>query len=378
MRLRELAAHSVRLPLATGAYEMSHGRRLTQLETTVVRVTAEDGTTGYGEACTLGASYIEGFAASVQAAIHELAPIVLDGDAFGAETMLARLDTAMRGHRPAKAAIDAALWDLRGRLLGLPVYQLLGGLQQPSYRIFHPLTLASPAQMVDEAEMMAARGYRSWQLKLGNDPIDDAGRVNAVLDALEGRMDFVTSDANRGWTMGQAFRFLAAIEGRDTYVEQPCGTLEEVRQVRARSRHPITADEVIVDVPDLLRCIATAAADAVNIKPARVGGLTRAAQIRDLAVAAGMMVMIDEPMGGDIATAGIAHLSASCRPDNFLAASQVTETHVTAASGPPLALSGTPVMRDGLAHVSSAPGLGLEVDTSVLGEPLFTVTADAA
>ena len=113
MKLRELRAYSVPLPLATGAYEMSHGRRLTAIETTVVQVTAEDGTIGYGEACTLGASYIEGFAASVQASVRELAPIVLDCDVFGADVLLARMDTAMRGHRPAKAAIDAALWDLR-------------------------------------------------------------------------------------------------------------------------------------------------------------------------------------------------------------------------------------------------------------------------
>jgi cis-L-3-hydroxyproline dehydratase len=373
MKLRELRAYSVPLSLATGAYEMSHGRRLTAIETTVVQVTADDGTVGHGEACTLGASYIEGFAASVQAAVRELAPVVLDCDIFGVDVMLARLDTAMRGHRPAKAAIDAALWDLRGKLLGLPVYQLLGGLHQESYRIFHPLTLATPKQMADEAETMAARGYRSWQLKLGNDPLDDAKRVHAVLDVLEGRMDFVTSDANRGWTMGQAFRFLAAIQGRDTYVEQPCNTLDEVRQVRERSTHPITADEVIVDVSDMLRCIATSAADAVNIKPARVGGLTRAAQMRDLAVAAGMMIMIDEPMGGDLATAGISHLSASCRPDSFLAASQVTETHITAAGGRPLARSGTPTMRDGLAHVSTGAGLGIDVDPEALGEALFVV-----
>ena len=61
---------------------------------------------------------------------------------FGADVLLARMDTAMRGHPQAKAAIDAALWDLRGELLDLPVYQLLGGLHQESYRIFHPLTLA--------------------------------------------------------------------------------------------------------------------------------------------------------------------------------------------------------------------------------------------
>lgn len=374
MKVTSLRCYSLDLPLTTGSYTMSHGRTLTRMETTVVEVTIEGGVTGYGEACTLGGNYIEGFAKSVQATVRELAPIVVGSDLMENDVVLDRMDAGLRGHLPGKAAIDAALWDARGRVLGLPVQNLLGGRHQDSYPVFHPLTLAPPEAMAREAATMAGSGYRCWQLKLGEDPIEDAARVHAVLDAVDGRADFVTSDANRGWTMGQALRFIAAIRGRDTYVEQPCRTMEELAQVRQRTELPVTIDELVCDVNDLLACLKRGAADAINIKPARVGGLTKAARIRDLAQSAGLMVMIDEPMGGDLATAGISQLAASCRPDNFLAASHVTATHLTAATHRPIARSGGAILKDGRASAPTSPGLGVDVDPEALGDPLFEVT----
>jgi cis-L-3-hydroxyproline dehydratase len=373
VKIKCLRCFSVDLPLATGSYTMSHGRRLTGIQTTIVEVTAEEGIAGYGEACTLGSNYIEGFAASTQAAVQELAGVVVGSDPLQTDVLLDRMDLAVRGHMPGKAAIDAALWDLRGKLLGLPTHILLGGCQQASYPVFHPLTLADPERMAEEASEMAAAGYRCWQLKLGDEPLTDANRVHAVLDAVQDSSDFVTSDANRGWTMAQTLRFLAAIKGRDTYVEQPCASMAELAQVRARTGFPVTIDESVCDITDLLQCLRDRAADAINIKPARVGGLTKAARIRDLAQAAGLMVMIDEPMGGDLATAGISQLAVSCRPDNFLAASHVTATHLT-ETDPPIRRSGGPVLKDGRAAASLSPGLGIDVDVSALGQPLFEVS----
>lgn len=372
MKVKRLRCFSVELPLSTGSYTMSHGRRLTGINSTIVEVTAEDGTVGYGEACTLGSNYIEGFAASTQAAVHELAGVVLGSDPFQVDVLLDRMDVAVRGYMPGKAAIDAAIWDLRGKLLGLPVHILLGGCRQVSYPVFHPLTLAEPDKMAEEAREMVAAGYRCWQLKLGDDPLTDAARCHAVLDTVQGFCDFVTSDANRGWTMAQTFRFLAAIKGRDTYVEQPCASMAELVQVRAKTGFPVTIDELVCDITDLLQCLRDRAADAINIKPARVGGLTKAARIRDLAQVAGLMVMIDEPMGGDVATAGISQLAASCRPDNFLAASHVTATHLK-QTDPPIRRSGGPVLENGMAAASTSPGLGIDVNVSALGQPIFEV-----
>jgi cis-L-3-hydroxyproline dehydratase len=369
----ELSCFSLKLPFITGSYAMSHGRVLECVETTVVRVTAEDGTAGYGEACTVGSNYIEGFAGSTQAAVRELAPTIMRCGPFDGEVLVDRMDQAVKGHFPAKAAVDAAFWDLRGKLLGMPVARLLGGIHQHSFPVFHPISLDSVQNMIHETRQMADRGYRHWQLKLGDDPIEDAARLRHIAAELDGKADFITSDANGGWSMAQASRFLAAIEGVDTYVEQPCLSLAELSQIRRRCPLPIVADEAIRTLADLLSCVSMSAADAINLKPARVGGITKAAQVRDVAQASGLMLMIDEPMGGTLAGAGIGHLSASCHPGTFLAASQVTATHVSTHS---YGITGGPQIHDGRASIDEQPGLGVDVDPERLGAPLFAFSAD--
>ena len=89
--------------------------------------------------------------------------------------------------------------------------------------------------------------------------------------------EFVTCDANRGWTMADAVRHLARLGDLDVFVEQPCETLDELATIRPKSRQPLMADEVILTPADLVRCHALSAAEAINIKPARVAGITKAA-----------------------------------------------------------------------------------------------------
>ena len=367
LRLAQLDCYQVSLPVRRGSYAMSGGRVLTAFDTTVVRVTAEDGTTGFGESCTLGRNYIEAFPAGVQATIHALAPTVLDCDVLAADVLVREMDRAVLGHLAGKSAIDVALWDLRGKLLGQPVATLLGGVHQTSVPAFHPITLDEPARMAEEAAEIRAEGYRRWQLKLGDSPRTDARRLESVLEAVGEASDFVTSDPNAAWTVAQACEFLQAIAGLRTFVEQTCPTLRQMREVRERSPWPVTVDEAIRDVGDLVECLRLGAADAVNIKITRVGGITRAARVRDLAQAAGLMLMVDEPMGSHLATAAIAQVAASSRPESFLAAS-----HIGAHSARSLLRAGEPALVDGRIRWPEGPGLGVEVKEEALGDPLFT------
>ena len=354
---------------------MSDGRRHNSLATTVVELEYEDGTAGYGEACTLGSNYIDGFAASVQAGVAELAPVVLSCDPFAPDVLLQRMDAAVRGHPATKAAIDAAVLDLRGKLLGLPVCDLLGGRHQAAYRLFHPITLAEPEAMAAEADNFADGGYRCWQLKVGDDPLQDARRSAAVLEALGDRSVFTSADANRGWTVADALRFARAVESLDLYLEQPCETLVELRSVHERTRVPMIADEVICNPADLVRCLELGCAEAINIKPARVGGLTRAARLRDLAQDVGLMVVIDDAMGGTLATAGTAHLAASSRAHNFLAAFHPTAELISTSGAGAV---GGPLIDAGHAAAPEDPGLGVEVDVEFLGTPTFALEGGAA
>jgi L-alanine-DL-glutamate epimerase-like enolase superfamily enzyme len=370
MEIVGLRCYTLDLPLAVPSYTMSGGRALTSVTTTIVEVTSANGVHGFGEACTLGANYIEDFPGANVEAVRLLAPVVVGADVLAPRVLLARMDAAVKGHQAAKSAIDAACLDLRGKLLGVPAYVLLGGRYGDRYPIFHPLTLAGPDEMAREAQALAGRGYRHWQLKIGEDPETDARRVQAVVDVLGPGHPFITADANGAWTLPQAQRFVRAVEHLPVYVEQPCATLEETAQIRARCTLPVVVDEVVRTPADLLTAVGIRAADAVNIKPARVGGLTRAAQLRDCVEAAGMMLMVDDPLGGLLAMAGIAHLAVATNPKYLLAATHMASTHVEPSAL--AAMTGGPRVQDGWGIVSEAPGLGVEVDVQRLGEPVVS------
>jgi len=374
MRLVELTCYAVDIPTQHEHYVMSHGRILTSFPSTVVKVTAEDGTVGYGEACTLGSNYLDGFPASAQETVRLLADWVLTCDVFAPGVLVDGMDHLVIGNVTGKAAIDIALWDLRGKLLGRPVADLLGGVKSRSMPGFKAISLGKADEMVDEVEQAAARGYRAWQLKVGDDPVSDAVRVRAIAAAIPSDSSFLTSDANKGWTVAQALRFVNAIGDIDTYVEQPCATVPELLRLRAATRLPIMVDESLRSETDAVEIATVGVADAINLKVVRVGGLTKAARVRDLARAAGWMILADEPQGADLATAGLTHLAATIDPGRLLGTAYFMGEDMKISYQAPGATTG-PRLVNGRVEYVDAPGLGLEIDERVFGEPLFTVRA---
>ena len=119
------------------------------------------------------------------------------------------------------------------------------------------------------------------------------------------------ADANTGWLMHDAARVVRAVADVDVYIEQPCLSFEECLAIRRRTDHPFVLDETIDSVDVLLRAHAEGAMDVINLKISKVGGLTKARQIRDLCVCLGIAMTIEDSWGGDITTAAIAHLAHS-------------------------------------------------------------------
>jgi L-alanine-DL-glutamate epimerase-like enolase superfamily enzyme len=372
VKVRELTCFAVDIPTQHDTYVMSHDRVLTAFPTTIVKVTAEDGTVGWGEACTLGSNYLDGFPASAQATVKLLADWVLACDVFEANVLVDGMDDRVIGNLTGKAAIDIALWDLRGKLLGRPVAQLLGGVKSRSMPGFKAISLGSADEMVAEVEEASERGYRAWQLKLGADPVADAARVRAVAAAIPADSTFMTSDANKGWTVAQTLRFAAGIDGVDTYLEQPVPTIAELRRIRSVLARPLMADESLRTEADCLELIGAGCADAINLKVARVGGLTKAARIRDLAHAAGWMVLADEPQGADLATAALTQFAATVDPNHLLATAYFMGEDMKISYRPEGDTSG-PRLVEGRVEYVEAPGLGIEIDEAALGDPLFTI-----
>lgn len=371
-RLRQLACYEVDIPPQKDTYVMSHGRELTAFPTTVVKITADDGTVGYGEACTLGSDYMDGHPGSARATIKLLAEFALECAALDAGVLVDGMDELVVGHLPGKAAIDVAMWDLRGKLLGVPVASLLGGVATREIDVFQAISMASPDDMAGQIREAAKLGYRCWQLKLGDDPMLDAARTHAAFDALPASTRLVTCDANKGWTVAQTLRYLNQVGGLDFYLEQPCPTLVELNAVRAATRMPMMVDESVRDMSDLIAAASPRCADALNLKIVKVGGLTKAARIRDLATALGIEMLVDDPQGADLSTAAMVHLAATVRPDHLLAVSNFT--------GPQMKLSYQPQtsrskleMSGGTLACPDRPGLGIEIDEAVLGDPIFVV-----
>jgi len=218
-------------------------------------------------------------------------------------------------------------------------------------------------------ERERAGGIHHFQLKLGDAPGIDYDRVAAV-HAVTGHEDAIIGDANGGWRRQDAIIAARLLEGFDRLrLEQPCPTLEECIAVRRLSTLPFVLDEVITDLPTLVRATAADAMDHINLKVGRVGGLTKARLIRDAAVELGLRLTIEDSWGGDIVTAAVSHLAAGVPAASLFAASYMNDWTLEHIAGH------QPRSRDGLGLVPSGPGLGIEVDVDRLGAPLFSAPA---
>jgi L-alanine-DL-glutamate epimerase-like enolase superfamily enzyme len=355
------------LTYAHGSYAMSEGRVLDALESTIVRVVTADGLAGHGEVCPLGTRYLPAFAEGARAALREIGPALVGVDAANLAAVGAAMDGALLGHAYAKSPVDVACWDILGRRAGLPLYALLGGLRAASFPLYVAVPLAPVDEMARFVGERMAEGVRHFQLKLGADPHDDAARAAEVARLL-GDQGLLIADANCGWLLQDAVVAARLLDPLDRmYLEQPCRTLEECVAVRRHTTLPMVLDEIILDVPSLLRAVSAHALEAFNLKISRVGGLTNARLMRDLAQDLGLRVTLEDTWGGDVTTAAVAHLAASTRPEHLLTVSFMndwTNEHVAGY---------TPRSSSGVGAAPTGPGLGIEVDVERLGEPLFVV-----
>jgi L-alanine-DL-glutamate epimerase-like enolase superfamily enzyme len=159
----------------------------------------------------------------------------------------------------------------------------------------------------------------------------------------------------------------AAVADLDVYIEQPCPTYAECLSVRRRTSRPFVLDEVIDGVETLVRAIGDQAMDVINLKISKVGGLSRARLLRDICVAAGVAMTIEDTWGGDIVTASIAHLARST-PAEFCFSATDFNSYGTVSIA-----AGAPERVDGRMTASDAPGLGVTPRFEVLGAPVLMI-----
>lgn len=366
MKITAIKVYQVDLPLREGRYNWSGGNFMEVFDSTVVAVETDAGITGYAECCPLGSAYLPSYAKGVRAGIDEIGPKLVGHDPIDLWPLNHHMDAVLRGHPYVKAPIDIACWDIMGKVVGLPVYKLLGGAGQKRIALYRAISQEDSSVMAQKIACYRIEGYTKFQLKVGGDPNDDIARIRACRTILE-PTDILVADANTGWTKADAARVVHAVGDLDVYIEQPCMTYEECFSIRRRTGLPFILDENIGTVGDLVKGIAEHAFDVINLKISKVGGLTKARQMRDLCVAMGIPMTIEDTWGGDIVTATIAHLARST-PERFCFSATDFNSYVAVSIA-----EGAPSREHGFMTASDAPGLGIEPRWDVLGPPVQVI-----
>jgi len=366
MKITRIAAYKIDLPLKEGTYNWSGGKSVAVFDSTLVRVETDAGIVGHGEVCPLGPFYLPAYANGVRAGIRELGPHRLGADPRELGKLNRLMDAALKGHPYVKSGIDIACWDILGQSAGLPVCELLGGRYGEDVHLYRAISQDTPDAMAARVAGYRAEGYRRFQLKVGGDPDVDIARIHTVAAKLQ-TGDRLVADANTGWTQHEAMRVVRAVRDVDVYIEQPCLTYEECLSVRRHTDHPFVLDENIDGLDVLLRAHADRAMDVVNLKIAKLGGLTRTAQARDLCVTMGIGMTLEDSWGGDVTTAAIAHLAHST-PTELLFTTTDFNSYVTVSTA-----DGAPQRVNGRMAASKEPGLGIRPKMDVLGAPVVEI-----
>ena len=276
----EISARIVQLRLAE---TFVIARESTNLADVVHVAIAHDGVTGYGEAAPIE-RYSETAASSL--AFVEAHSDLLGDDPFALEEIGSRLDEA--GHeQAAKAAIDAALHDLQGKLLGVPTWRLLG-LPRTGPPTSWTVWLGDPDDMARRAEAAAPR-FRRLKLKLGAGDGLDVDRVRAVRAVTDLPLQV---DVNEAWSLEEALDAVQRLaELGVEYVEQPLPAGDAGGSaLKGRSPVPIYVDEDCHTLADVAACAQIA--HGINIKLAKSGGIREGIRMAHAARALGLGVML--------------------------------------------------------------------------------------
>jgi len=367
MKIQSIEVYGYDLTYRYGDYVMSGNQVIQGIPSTVVRIITDSGIDGWGEVCPLGPLYLASHGDGARAALRQILPSLVGVDAGNLAAIHAAMDASLRGHAYAKSAVDMACWDLLGKSLDTDVASLLGGRLQESFPLYKAVPLGPAEEMQQYVLDRRQEGIHRFQLKIGADPYEDAERIRRVVEVTDDD-DLIVADANGGWCLQDAVIAARLIEPLHRVLfEEPCKTLEECIYVRQRTSLPMVLDEVITDVNTMVRAFNAGAMEGVNLKISKFAGLAGSKLVRDLAVALGLRVTIEDTWGGDLVSAAVSHLAASTTPENVITVSFMndwTNEHIAGYQ---------PRSENGFGSAPTGPGLGVEVDPDQLGPPLFTV-----
>lgn len=331
-------------------------RSIDTVEDVVVMIDTDSGHVGHGEAPATAVITGDTHGSIVEAIRKYIAPRLIGQDVANLNRITHLVQGAIEKNSSAKAAVEIAVYDLYGQLYGAPLYRMLGG-GDPLITTDITISVDYIDKMVADSIAAVERGFETLKIKVGKDIGVDIERVKAVYAAVEGRA-LLRLDANQGWTAKQAVYALQTLEDagvRLELVEQPVKAqdLRGLKYVTERVHTPVMADESVFGPAEVIDLIRMRAADIINIKLMKTGGLSNAIRIADIAAVHQVECMIGCMIEAGISVAAAVHLAVA-------KSDVITKVDL---DGPSLCtfnpIEGGVVFDESEISIPDAPGLGI-------------------
>lgn len=365
MQISRISVYQKDLPLKN-PYWLSGGRlRFDVLDATFVKIETGEGITGWAEATPWGHTYLPAHGPGIRAAIQTMAPSLIGLDPRQLEVIERTMDLCLPGHLYAKQPIDLACWDILGKSTHLPIADLLGGRRATGTPAASSISTGTPDEMIALIESYRQSGYVAHSVKVGGSDTDhDIERIRAIEN---NRLpdEIILYDVNRAWTRREASIVMNSVADLGVTFEQPGETLDDLAAIRQVTRSPVSVDESLVTLADAVRIAHDGIADVFGIKINRVGGLTKARRIRDIGHAFGIQMFVMATGGSVMADNEAAHLAQTIQPELLRACwscQDMLDVDIAPGKGPRCV--------DGYITIDQSPGLGVEPDETLLGDPV--------
>lgn len=332
-------------------------RSVSSVEDVIVEIYTDTGNVGYGEAPPTGAITGDTTGAILGALRDHLIKTIVGRDVDDFEELIQAVNKCIVKNTSAKAAVDMALYDLYGQLYKIPVYKLFGGSKK---KIVTDITISvnDPEEMAKDTLNAVERGYDTLKVKVGVNPELDIARLSAVRGAA-GPDRRIRIDANQAWSPKQAVRLLNQMQEKGLDIELveqpvPAHDFEGLKFVTERSYVPVLADESVFSPEDAVKIMQMGAADLINIKLMKCGGLYNALKIATAAELYGVECMIGCMLEAKISVNAAVHLACAkniitkidldgpvlCSEDPILGGSVFNEKEISVSEDPGLGIHG--------------------------------------
>lgn len=325
----------------------------------LVKITAEDGTVGFGEACAWEPEFYGETLESVASTILKyIAPVIIGENAFNINRIMAKIDSNIARITCVKEGVDLALHDLKGKLLQVPVYNLLGGCFREDIPVASEIGIDTPDAMAENALDVLKLGIRVIKIKGSDDMKLDVERIKTVRQAVGDDIE-LRLDPNAAWNTIGTIKIMKHIEECNLQLlEQPIPSwdLKGMAHIRNNIGIPLMADESIWTPQDVVKIAEYGAADIINIKIAKSCGLALGKQIEFVAESQGLPCIVGTEIEPGFSLIAKLHLAASMKIHPI--ASEFTELSLLKGN----ILKHKIEIKDGCVKVPDGPGFGVELD----------------